>query len=117
MDIKKGDILRLYYPAANHDPKIFGEDADFFDVTRSTRVKDLRNQHRTFGVGQHFCVGSHLARRELLILFEELIPRIKNPRLSTPPKILLSNFIPAIKEMKITFDKEVNSTTKRIVEI
>jgi len=106
MEIKKGDILRLYYPAANHDPEIFGVDADCFDVTRIMRVNDLKTKHRTFGVGQHFCVGSHLARRELLVLFEEFIPRLKNPIFSKPPEILKSNFIPGIKEMHITFDKE-----------
>ncbi len=106
MDIGKGDILRLYYPAANHDPEIFGADADCFDITRSKRIRDLRSKHRTFGIGQHFCVGSHLARRELLILFQEFIPRLKNPKFSKPLKTLKSNFIPGIKEMHIIFDKE-----------
>jgi len=96
----------LYYPAANHDPEIFGVDADCFDVTRAMRVNDLRTKHRTFGVGQHFCVGSHLARRELLVLFEEFVPRLKNPEFRKPPEILKSNFIPGIKQMHITFDKE-----------
>ncbi len=106
MDVKKGDILRMYYPSANHQDDIFGEDAEVFDVTRARRMPNLRNEHRTFGVGQHFCIGSHLVRKELLVMFEEMIPRIRNPRLVSEPHYLVSNFIPAIKSMKIAFDIE-----------
>jgi cytochrome P450 len=104
MAIKKGDILRMYYPSVNHDADIFGADADVFNVSRSQAMPDLRNQHRTFGVGQHFCLGSHLARKELVVMFEEIIPRLRNPRLVSQPKTLVSSFIPAIKSMQIAFD-------------
>lgn len=104
MEIRRGDLVKLFYPAANHDPDIFGEDAEIFDITRTSRMADLKNQHRTFGVGQHFCVGSHLARKELCVMFEELVPRLRNPRLVGAPHNLVSNFIPGIKRMEITFD-------------
>lgn len=104
MDIKKGDIVRLFYPSVNHQADVFGDDADVFDVTRSQRMADLKSQHRTFGVGQHFCIGSHLARKELQIMFEEIIPRLRHPKLKGKTKNLVSNFIPGIKEMNITFD-------------
>ena len=102
--IKKGDVLRMYYPSVNHDAEIFGATAEKFSVARAVEQPDLRNQHRTFGVGQHFCLGSHLARKELIVMFEELIPRLRNPKLVGKPKNLVSSFIPAIKEMHITFD-------------
>ena len=102
--VRKGDIVRMYYPSVNHDAEIFGADAEQFNVTRTKTLPDLRNQHRTFGVGQHFCLGSHLARKELTVMFEEIIPRLRNPRLVGAPKTLVSSFIPAIKEMHITFD-------------
>jgi cholest-4-en-3-one 26-monooxygenase len=102
--VRKGDIVRMYYPSVNHDPEIFGPGAEEFNVTRVLEQPDLRNQHRTFGIGQHFCLGSHLARKELTVMFEELIPRLRNPRLAGKPKNLVSSFIPAIKEMHITFD-------------
>ncbi len=105
-DIKQGDIVRVYYPSVNHDPDIFGDDAEEFNVTRANEMPDLRNQHRTFGIGQHFCLGSHLARKELTIMFEEIIPRLRNPKLVGEPKNLVSSFIPGIKEMFITFDPE-----------
>jgi cholest-4-en-3-one 26-monooxygenase len=104
MDIKKGDLVKLFYPSVNHDPEQFGDDAEEFDVTRAKRMPDLKNQHRTFGVGQHFCIGSHLARKELCVMFEEIVPRLRNPRLVGSPRNLVSNFIPGIKQMKITFD-------------
>lgn len=107
MNTKKGDLVRLFYPSVNHDPELFGDDAEVFDITRNRRMADLKNQHRTFGVGQHFCIGSHLARKELCIMFEEFIPRLRNPRLVNDPHYLVSNFIPGIKAMNIAFDPEV----------
>lgn len=104
MNIKEGDLVKLFYPSVNHDPERFGDDAEAFDITRAQRMPDLKNQHRTFGVGQHFCIGSHLARKELCIMFEEIVPRLRNPRLVAGPHNLVSNFIPGIKKMDITFD-------------
>lgn len=106
MEIKKGDMVKLFYPSVNHEPEVFGDDADVFDITRTQRMADLKNQHRTFGVGQHFCIGSHLARKELCIMFEQIVPRLRNPRLVGAPHNLVSNFIPGIKSMRITFDAE-----------
>ena len=77
--IKKGDKIILHYHAANHDELVFGEDAMAFDATCAERMPDLYNQLRSFGFGQHFCIGSHLARLELRIMFEEIIPRLRNP--------------------------------------
>lgn len=108
MQIKKGDLVKLFYPSVNHDPEVFGEDAEVFDVTRARRMPDLKNQHRTFGIGQHFCIGSHLARKELQIMFAEIIPRLRNPKHAGAPHNLVSNFITGIKKMPITFDRETS---------
>ena len=102
--IEKGDKVILHYHAANHDEHVFGEDAMAFDVTRAERMPDLYSQLRSFGIGQHFCIGSHLARLELNIMFEEIIPRLRNPRLQTDPKFVRSFFVNAMKEMHIAFD-------------
>ena len=104
MAIKKGDMVKLFYPSVNHEPDIFGEDADAFDISRARNMPDLKNQHRTFGIGQHFCIGSHLARKELQIMFEEIVSRLRNPKLAGEPDYLVSNFIPGLKRMQITFD-------------
>jgi cholest-4-en-3-one 26-monooxygenase len=109
--IKKGDKVLLHYHAANHDETIFGDDAMVFDVKRAERMPDLYNQLRSFGFGQHFCIGSHLARLELNIMFEELIPRLRNPQLSDQPKFVRSFFVNAMKELQITFDAESADTS------
>ncbi|MBC8292505.1 MAG: cytochrome P450 [Proteobacteria bacterium] len=104
--VKKGDILRMYYPSANHEQSVFGPDSEAFDVTRAQRMPELKSEHRTFGIGQHFCLGSHLARKELTVMFEEMIPRLRNPRLLGEHRQLVSNFISGVKEMYIEFDAE-----------
>lgn len=104
--IKKGDKVVLHYHATNHDEDVFGEDAMTFDVTRAQRMPDLANKLRSFGIGQHFCIGSHLARLELLIMMEEIIPRLRNPKFKEEPKYVRSFFVNAMKEMQISFDAE-----------
>jgi cytochrome P450 len=108
--IKKGDKVLLHYHAANHDEEVFGDDAMNFDVTRAERMPDLYNQLRSFGIGQHFCIGTHLARLELNIMFEEIIPRLRNPKFKEDPKFVRSYFVNAMKEMNITFDPETANT-------
>jgi len=97
-----GDKVVMFYQAASRDEALFAE-PDRFDITRPRR-EDVKNGHRAFGIGEHFCLGSHLARLELAIVFEELVKRVRNPRLNGEIKWLRSNFIHGIKEMPITFD-------------
>lgn len=67
--MKKGDRATLWYPSANRDETAF-EDPFRFDIHRA------KNEHVAFGGGgPHFCLGAHLARREITILFEELLKR------------------------------------------
>jgi cytochrome P450 len=108
--IRKGDKVVLHYHTANHDEEVFGEDAMDFDVTRAERMPDLYNQLRSFGIGQHFCIGTHLARLELRVMFEEIIPRLRNPRFAAPPQYVRSYFVNAMKEMRITFDPETSAS-------
>ena len=110
--IKKGDKVIMHYHTVNHDETIFGEDAMQFDVRRAERMPDLYNQHRAFGVGQHFCLGTHLARLELRVMFEEIIPRLRNPKLAGDVAYTRSNLVNGIKRMQITFDPEVKSATE-----
>ena len=104
--ISKGDKILLHYHTANHDERVFGDDAMVFDVRRAERMPDLYNQLRSFGIGQHFCIGSHLARLELNIMMQEIIPRLRNPKFAAPPQFVRSFFVNAMKEMRITFDAE-----------
>ena len=97
-----GDKVVMFYQACSRDEDLF-ENPDCFDVTRPRR-EDVKNNHRAFGIGEHFCLGSHLARLQLNIVFEELTRRVRNPRLKGDIKWLRSNFIHGIKEMPIGFD-------------
>jgi cytochrome P450 len=100
--IRKGDKIQLYYAAASSDEEVFS-DVDTFDITRAQR-EDVKNSHRAFGIGEHFCMGSHLARLELRVIFREILGRIRNPRLNGEINWLRSNFIHGIKSMPVAFD-------------
>ncbi|MGH3378699.1 MAG: cytochrome P450 [Actinoallomurus sp.] len=88
-----GDKLLLYYWSANRDETIF-TDPEVFDITRDP------NPHIGFGgPGPHFCLGAHLARREIGVMFRELFRRVPDIRSSAPPDRLLSSFINGIKHL------------------
>lgn len=108
--IKKGDKVIMHYHTVNHDETIFGDDAMEFDVKRAERMPDLYNQHRSFGIGQHFCLGTHLARLEMRVMFEEIIPRLRNPKFVGEVAYTRSNLVNGIKRMHITFDPEQKSS-------
>jgi cholest-4-en-3-one 26-monooxygenase len=72
--VRKGESIIVWFVAANRDPAVF-ENAHTFDAKRSP------NPHQTFGAGgPHFCIGNHLARLELQILFRDLLTR--GPRIT-----------------------------------
>ena len=104
----KGDKLILHWHSINLDETVF-DDPLSFDITRSQRMPGLYREHRAFGIGQHFCLGSHLARMEMHIMFKELLPRLKNPKFSAPVKYVRDYFVNGIKEMQITFDPEASA--------
>ena len=102
--LRAGDKVILHYHAVNHSEAVFGEDAMRFDVRRSERMPKLGQQLRSFGIGQHFCIGSHLARLELQVMFEEIITRLRNPSLQGEIAYIRSYFVNGIKTMRIRFD-------------
>jgi cytochrome P450 len=66
--IDADDLVTLWIPSANRDDEVFA-DPDRFDVTRRP------NRHLALGSGEHFCLGSMLARVEIRFLYQELIDR------------------------------------------
>jgi cholest-4-en-3-one 26-monooxygenase len=103
--LKAGDKVILNWHAMNHDPDLFENPAKF-DVLRFEKMPDLGNQHRAFGVGEHYCIGAHLARLELKAMFEEMIPRMRHPQFASPVEFVRDFFVNGIKAMPITFDPE-----------
>jgi cytochrome P450 len=96
-DFREGDRFMLLYQAANRDPEVF-QDPDRFDITRSP------NPHVGFGAaGPHFCLGAHLARREITVILRELLTRVPDIRAAGEPDYLLSSFIHGIKRLDCDF--------------
>lgn len=94
--IKAGDKVVLYYSAANRDPEVFS-DPDCFDITRAS------NPHLTFGMGEHFCLGSHVARLEIRETFREIIERLPDIAPAGPVVRVRSNFVNGLKAMPVRF--------------
>jgi methyl-branched lipid omega-hydroxylase len=96
-DYLAGDKVLLVYQAANRDDSVFAE-PDRFDITRSP------NPHVGFGsAGPHFCLGAHLARREISAILRELLHRAPDIHATAPPDYLLSSFINGIKHLPCSF--------------
>ena len=94
--IAKGDWLMMNYVAANHDPQQF-DNPRKFDATRD------HNRHLAFGAGAHQCLGLHLARLEMRILFEELLDRLDTVELAGEPKRASSTFVGGLKTLPLRF--------------
>ncbi len=93
--IPQGDAVVLSYASANYDETVFA-DPYRFDVTRSP------NPHISFGGGgPHFCLGSHLARLEIRLMFEALIERTQSIELNGDVQRLRSSFINGIKHLPV----------------
>ena len=95
-DYHEGDKAVLFYYSANRDEAVF-TDPERFDITRSP------NPHVGFGApGPHFCLGAHLARRELTVMLRELLTRVPDITAGEPDR-LLSSFINGIKRLPCQF--------------
>lgn len=97
-DIRALERLMMCYPSGNRDEDVFA-DADRFDVTRSP------NPHIAFGFGPHMCLGQHLAKLEMRILFEELLPHLASVEMAGPPRMVETNFVGGYKALPIRFTK------------
>ncbi|MGF6428522.1 MULTISPECIES: cytochrome P450 [Bradyrhizobium] len=95
--IAKGDWLMLCYASGNRDEEVF-EDPDRF---RSDRKP---NRHVAFGYGAHLCLGQYLAKLEMRILFEELLPRLKSLSLDGEVKMTRAYFVNGPKKLPIRFE-------------
>jgi cytochrome P450 len=95
--IEQGDKVVLFYSSGNRDDRVF-DDPYRFDVGRTP------NEHVGFGgPGPHFCLGAHLARREIAIMFRELFRQLPDLEIEGEPDRLVSNFINGIKHMPCRF--------------
>jgi methyl-branched lipid omega-hydroxylase len=95
--IQEGEKVVLWYNSANRDETVFDDPYDFV-------VRRDPNEHLGFGGGgPHFCLGAHLARREIRVMFDVLLHRLPDIEVSGEPAMLFSNFIHGIKRMPVRF--------------
>jgi cholest-4-en-3-one 26-monooxygenase len=94
--IRENDKVMLWYPSANRDEDVFERPQDF-DIRRSP------NEHLSFGIGEHFCLGANLARLELNEIFRGILTRVHDIEQTAPARRLRSTFINGVKEMRIRF--------------
>ena len=94
--IAKGEWLMLCYPSGNRDEEVFESPFDF-------RVDRGPNKQLAFGYGAHVCLGQHLAKLEMRILWEELLPRLKSVELAGQPKLSEANFVNGPKALPIRY--------------
>jgi cytochrome P450 len=93
--IKAGDKVVLWFIAADYDERQFTNPYDF-DIRRTP------NEHMAFGLkNPHKCIGEHLARLEIKVLLEEMLPQIDSIELNGTPDRLRSNFISGIKHLPV----------------
>jgi cytochrome P450 len=93
--VREGDKVVLWFASGNRDEDVF-DDPYAFDVGRQP------NDHVTFGKGSpHFCLGNTLARLEIRVIFEELLPRLADIRLAGEVRRVRSNFVNGIKELPV----------------
>ena len=99
-DFVEGDRFVLFYGAANRDPK-------YFDEPDAFRVDRTPNPHLGFGgPGPHFCLGAHLARRELSVVFRQLFTRLPDLEVTgslVPLEAMGIPLVGGVKHLPVSF--------------
>ncbi len=90
----EGDKVVLFYGSGNRDDAVF-DDPYAFDITR-----DNTNHIGFGGPGPHFCLGAHLARRQINVLYKELLSQMPDIHAVGEPNRLRSSFINGVKHLE-----------------
>jgi cytochrome P450 len=91
--LSAGDKLLLFYPSGNRDESVFSN-PESFDLRRDP------NPHLGFGgAGPHYCLGAHLARREIMVVYRELMQQLPGIVITGSPVRLASSFVNGIKHL------------------
>jgi len=94
--IRAGEQVALFYASANRDE-------DVFEAPFAFRIDRRPNRHLAFGVGEHFCMGAHVARIELEVIFRHLLVRLESFELSGPVERLRSAVNASIKHLPLRY--------------
>jgi cytochrome P450 len=95
--IKKGDRLLTLFQSGSRDEEVIS-DPDTFDSTRRP------NKHIAFGYGPHMCIGQHVAKLELRVMYEELLPLIVGGEFTGERKVVQTNFVGGVKNLPMTLE-------------
>ena len=95
--IRKGESVCLFYASGNRDEEVFPDPFAF-------RVDRDPNPHIGFGMGEHVCLGAHLARLELRHAFAQLRERLVRCELSGPVERVCSSFVGGIKRAPMRWE-------------
>jgi cytochrome P450 len=96
--LNPGEQVVMLYGAANRDERVFGDTAEELRLDRDP------NPHLAFGFGEHFCLGSALARLEARVLLEELMDRFSDWQVAGPVEPMRSTMIRGIKHLPAALD-------------
>ena len=94
--LREGENLVLFYASANRDEAIFKDPYTF-------RIDRDPNPHLAFGIGEHFCLGAHVARQSQRALLKELVRRIDALELAGDPAQIASSFVVGLKKLPLRY--------------
>ncbi len=94
--LREGESLVMFYASANRDESVF-EDPYSFNIDRHP------NRHIAFGYGEHFCMGTHFARRSMRAVVEELARRVEHWELAGDPEWIRASFVVGLKHLPVRY--------------
>ena len=95
VEIPEGDRLLLSYPSANRDERMFDRPMEFDAARRNA------NRMIAFGGGEHFCLGSTFARRELRTILPKLLAAVDTIAIDGEPEWAQANFVGGVKHLPV----------------
>jgi cytochrome P450 len=94
--IREGERVVMFYASANRDESVF-DNPYTFDIDRQP------NRHIAFGYGEHFCMGTHFARRSMRAIVEQLASRVEHWELTADPEWIRASFVVGLKHLPVRY--------------
>jgi cytochrome P450 len=93
---REGDALVMFYGSANRDEEVFDAPYEF-------TIDRRPNRHIAFGYGEHFCMGTHFARKSMRAIVEELARRVEDWELVAEPEWIRASFVVGLKHLPVRY--------------